>query len=115
MSCVLCKYLGQYALNWLNLLDHAGNTLLLGDANETMSARTARARRAGRRWATYACQALTWGAWLVTFGASKVDHCTYALDPHILPNSREIWDWNTGTILPMPETIVDDMDVPGVT
>jgi hypothetical protein len=35
---------GQVVANLAILLDHVGNTLLLGDPNETISRRTARAR-----------------------------------------------------------------------
>lgn len=84
--------LGQYIVNWLNLLDHAGNCLLLGDADETMSARIARARNAGRRWAFWSCRALTWGQIVVTGGRVRRDHGDYALDKSVRPNSREILD-----------------------
>jgi len=80
----------QYLLNWLNLLDHAGNTFLLGDADETISARVARARRAGMLWAVNLCDFLTLAAWAVTFGRVTRDHCDYALDKRDTPNSREI-------------------------
>lgn len=92
MTCTPCRLVAQFALNILNLLDHAGNTLLLGDADETMSARTARARRDGARWAVYACRFLTWGARVVTFGRVTRDHCDYALDAQQRPNSAEIFD-----------------------
>ena len=110
--CRFCYLFGQYVLNLLNLLDHAGNALLLGDANETISARTARAREAGSRAAAAFCAVLTMGQRLVTFWQVKRDHCQYALDQSVLPNSREIWDWNTGSIRPRPRTIIDDVEVP---
>jgi hypothetical protein len=112
---MICGYVGQYFLNWLNLIDHAGNTLLLGDANETISARTARARNAGQVWASYACKILSFGAKVVSFGGFTGDHCTYALDEKILPNSREIWNWDDMSIRPVPETIIDDIEIPDVT
>jgi len=96
-------YLGQYLLNWLNLLDHALNTLLLGDADETVSARTARARNAGSKPACYFCAFLTWGQKVVTFGTVTRDHCDYALDRQTSTNSREIWSWSQGKILDKPE------------
>ena len=111
MTCRFCDLAGQYALNWLNLLDHAGNTLLLGDANETMSARTARARQAGQRWAAWFCAFLTRGQKIVTFGKATRDHCQYALDASVLSNSREILDLNTGRIRARPETVVDDEEL----
>jgi hypothetical protein len=105
------KLLGQYCLNWLNLLDHMGNTFLMGDANETMSARTARARNAGSKPACWFCNFLTWAAKVVTFGKVNRDHCDYALDASVLPNSKEIWDWNRGTIRKNPVTEVDDSEI----
>ncbi len=108
-----CTLINQYFLNLANLADHILNTLLLGDPNETVSARTARARRAGRRWAVWACKALTLGARIVTFGQVTGDHCDYALNEQVLPNCREIVDWNTGKFLIQPKTIVDDVELPG--
>lgn len=99
-------YLGQYALNWLNLLDHALNCLLLGDADETVSARTARARNAGSRPACWFCDFLTWAQRVVTLGKVTRDHCDYALDRQVSPNSREIWSWSRGEILETPESQV---------
>ncbi len=110
-SCFLCTFLFQYFLNWLNLIDHACNTLLLGDANETISARTARARQAGRKWAIYACKLLSFGAEVITLGKISGDHCDYALNNKILPNSKEIWDWNTGNFLVHSITIIDDVEL----
>ena len=95
MTCIFCivaRLIGVWLLGGLNLLDHAGNWLLLGDADETMSARTARARRDGARWAAYACAALTAGQRVVTFGRVTRDHCDYALDKSIRPNTAEIFD-----------------------
>ena len=89
----LClKLTWQFIINGLNLLDHAGNWLLLGDADETLSARTARARRAGVAWAVGVCNLLTSGQKLVTCGKMTVNHCDYALDKAVKPNSREILD-----------------------
>jgi len=104
-------YLGQYALNWLNLIDHALNTLLLGDANETVSSRTARARAAGQKWAVFACNTLTFLTKVVTFGAVNRDHCTYALDASVLPNSREIWNWSKDELNPTPVTEIEDVEI----
>lgn len=99
-------YIGQYFLNWLNLFDHAINCALLGDADETVSARTARARNAGSKPACYFCMFLTWAAKVVTFGAVTGDHCDYALDKSVKPNSREIWSWSKGEINADPVNIV---------
>jgi hypothetical protein len=60
------------------------------------SARTARAREAGRHWAAAACAALTWAAVIATFRRVRRDHCDYALDKNVRPNSREIWDCPRG-------------------
>lgn len=102
MSCKLCQYMGQYFLNWLNLLDHAGNTLALGDADETISARVARARRAGQKWAAWFCDFLTLATKIVTFGKVTRDHCAYALDKRVRPNSREIFSLSTMSFNPEP-------------
>ena len=111
VMCHPCDLIGQWALNWLNLIDHAGNTLLLGNPNETMSARTARARVAGRSWATWACRALTWGQIAVTFGRVTRDHCAYALDASVLPNSRELLDLTSHPPRIRPRNIVDDEEI----
>ena len=104
-------YLKVYALNWLNLLDHAGNTLLLGDADETLSARIARARNHNHAWAFQACRALSFAVKLLTFGKIVRDHCDHALD-HTPTNSREIWNWNDNSINiePLNEVQVIDID-----
>lgn len=111
IPCIAGRLIGQYVLNWLNLLDHAGNTLLLGDANETMSARAARAREAGQRWAAWFCAALTWGQIVVTFGKVRRDHCAYALDRRVLPNSEEILDLTAWPPRIHPRTIIDDEEL----
>lgn len=111
MACRACELVGQYCLNWLNLIDHAGNTLLAGDANETMSARAARARQAGQRWASWFCAFLTFGQIVVTFGRVRRDHCDYALDASVLPNSREIVDLTAWPPRIRPRTIIDDVEI----
>lgn len=110
MSCRLCMYVGQYFLNWLNLFDHAINTVLLGDADETVSARTARARKAGQKWAKWLCATLTFFQKIVTFGQVTRDHCDYALDKSIMPNTREIWSWSSMSIHETPENEVEVID-----
>jgi hypothetical protein len=72
------------------------------DLHETLSARTVRARAAGQHWAAWACAALTWGARVVTFGRARRDHCHYALDKSVRPNSAEMWDWSTGRMRSAP-------------
>lgn len=114
MACKICdfaglvgKLSGQYALNILNMIDHAVNTILLGDPEETISTRIALARKAGQKWAEYVCKILTFLQKIVTFGKMTRDHCTYALDYKVLPNTREIWNWNTGEIEENPVNIID--------
>jgi hypothetical protein len=111
MGCPLCIYAGQFALNIANLLDHALNTILLGDANETVSLRTARARRSGARWAIHACNVLTFASRVATLGFASEDHCTWALDESLGQVSREIWDWNTGVLHQLPQNIVPSRDI----
>ena len=104
-------YISQYLLNWLNLFDHALNCLLCGDANETVSARTARARNAGQKWANYLCLFLTFCTKCVTFGTVTRNHCDYALDASVLPNSREIWNWCKMDINPTPMPVIEDNEL----
>jgi hypothetical protein len=108
-------YIAQYYINWLNLIDHTVNCLLLGDPNETLSARIARARLAGHTWAIYMCTFLTSGLKMMTFGKYTRDHCTYALDPLALPNCAEIWSWTTDRINPTPITEINDIEVSVIT
>lgn len=110
MSCRFCAYVGQYGLNWLNLLDHALNTLLLGDADETMSARVARARNAGQAWAGDFCKFFSFATKVITLGHIDRDHCTWALDPAFRPDSREIWNWSTMSLNPVPVSEVEVID-----
>ena len=112
---VIVRLFGQYLINWLNLLDHAGNTLLLGDADETISARVARARRAGIKWAVSFCNFLTTCQRIVTFGHMGLNHCDYALDKAQKPNSREIlnlsvWPPQIRTT-PINETMPEELEV----
>ena len=109
MTCRLCVYAGQYALNWLNLLDHTLNTVLLGDADETVSARVARARNAGRTWAGYVCKFLSFSIKLLTFGRINRDHCVHALDGS-RPDTGEIWNWSTMSLNPLPVSEVQVID-----
>lgn len=108
MTCRLCMYVGQYLLNWLNLFDHMANTFLAGDADETVSARTARARNAGQKWALRFCNALTFCQKVVTFWKITRDHCDYALDKSIQPNTAEIWNWSEMNINVAPVHEPDD-------
>ena len=90
MSCIPCliiKALIQFFLNLLILADHALNTSLLGNPEETLSARIARARVAGHYWATIGCKCLS-----LMFFFMKRDHCTWALEKGTV--DQEIWHWS---------------------
>lgn len=50
----------RYLLNWLILIDQAGNTLAGGSPNETISERAAKARNEGREWGCLLCKMLGW-------------------------------------------------------
>jgi hypothetical protein len=54
------KAIGRYLLNWLILLDQAGNALAGGSPNETISERAAKARNAGKEWGCVLCRFLNW-------------------------------------------------------
>lgn len=84
MTCRLCAGLHQFALNIALLADHALNVATLGDPNETVSRRVARAREAGQGWAWVACRILS-----AVFGR---DHCGLALQPGT--SGRELWHWS---------------------
>ena len=90
MSCRACRAGFQLALNTLLIADKALNTVLAGNPNETLSARTARARLAGSRPAAMFCAALTW---VGNRFSSHGDHCTWALgdSPSI---GAEVWHWS---------------------
>jgi hypothetical protein len=97
----------QYAVNYFNLTDHILNTILLGDPDETLSSRIARARQAGHKWAMVMCNVLTFLAKVVTFGQVTVNHCDYALDSKQLGSDKEIWSWSQGKILTTPVNEVE--------
>jgi len=86
------QLLWQYVLNWINLADHALNVLLLGDCYETVSARVGRAKNSGVYWAIQFDCFLTFCQKILTDGKETEDHGEYALDPKVVPNSREILD-----------------------
>lgn len=91
MACRACLIVGQIAANLALLADHVANTLLLGDPNETLSRRIARARAAGLHWASRTCRALQF----VLGGHGAADHCTWALTNSVPVGSREVWSWVT--------------------
>lgn len=85
MACSICQAVAQFGMNVALIADHALNTFLLGDPNETLSRRIARARAAGQSWAKLVCKVLSFFA----FGG---DHCTWAEQPGTSGN--EIWHWS---------------------
>jgi len=109
MNCKICRYIGQYAINWCNLFDHTLNTLLLGDSDETLSARVGRAQRAGLGWAEYICRFLSFAVKVLTLGRIDQDHCEFSLNSD-RPLSREIWSWSKGKINDPPESKVQVID-----
>jgi hypothetical protein len=74
----------RYLLNWVILLDQAGNTLAGGSPNETISGRAAKARNAGRAWGCVLCKFLGW---------INPGHCDNALtstigDDAVIPDGK---------------------------
>lgn len=74
----------RYLLNLAVLLDEAGNTILGGSPNETISERSAKARASGRRWGCVLCR------WLDKINPG---HCDRALtstigDDAVIPDGR---------------------------
>lgn len=94
MSCTACRVARQLAINVALLLDHAMNVVLLGDPNEAVSARAARARRAGSVAARRFCAVLTF------FLRGHGDHCTWALGNTGPSIGRELWSWDTDRLEP---------------
>lgn len=55
------RFIGQYLMNVLRLLDQAINCLILfGAPDETISERAAKARNNGREWGCILCRFLDW-------------------------------------------------------
>ena len=83
MTCKACEVVRHYALNIGLAVDRLVNAILLGNANETLSQRTARAELAGSKLARLACRAI-----------NLVDrnHCTWSLEPGTV--GVEIWQWS---------------------
>ncbi len=102
MTCPACSLLRQVALNLALLLDKTSNAILLGDPNETLSRRTARARDAGSHAAAVFCTALT-AVWRA-FGAD-VDHCAWAEQTGSV--GAEVWHWSTP---PSDAPRIDEID-----
>jgi len=73
----------QYFMNWMILLDLAGNTLFGGDPQETISSRLGKAvYKHDNKWAYYACRLLSW---------FDKQHCLGAIDKHA--GDKAIWRW----------------------
>jgi hypothetical protein len=85
MACRPCGVAKIGFGNFLLALDRLVNALLLGNANETISQRAARAQITGNRIAAALC------GFLDLFDSG---HCTDSLDPDSGTNAAEIWDWN---------------------
>jgi hypothetical protein len=64
------KYITQYLINLLLILDEFGNTLTLGSPDETISSRSAKARNKGKVWGCVMCKFLN---------IFQKDHCDKAL------------------------------------
>lgn len=73
----------QFGLNILLALDHLLNTLLLGDPNETVSRRTARAAQAGSEPAATFCKIMSW---------FRKNHCANSLTAGT--QGKELWAWS---------------------
>lgn len=84
MSCNTCLKIRQYVINQLLSFDHVINSLLLGDPNETLSQRTARAARYGKKLAKVICWCLN---------IINKNHCEWSLQPG--PSiGKEIFAWS---------------------
>jgi hypothetical protein len=59
----------QYLLNYLVILDEAGNAITGGSPHETISSRAYKAWQAGRHWGCILCRLLDW---------IEKDHCKIA-------------------------------------
>jgi hypothetical protein len=101
--------LPQFLINLAVMLDHAANTLLLGDPDETLSARIARARAAGHPWAKLVCRIFSFVFREITFGKYDTDHCSYSVDNSVLPVSKEIWSWSSDKL--DVENVVEDEEL----
>lgn len=92
--CTPCAAVRQIIINWAELADKALNTALLGDPNENLSRRIARARKAGEAWARVACRILTALFWVF----NRSDHCTLSLE--VGTNAAEVWHWSNNDTEP---------------
>ena len=64
--------LRRWFWNVLIALDQVGNALVMGDPDETISSRAAKARANGRPWGCVLCKVLDW---------VQPGHCDKALEP----------------------------------
>ena len=81
----------QLIYNTALMLDLLFNALLFGDPRETISHRTARARKAGSIPACYFCSFLSYISSKIF--KQKRDHCDWSLssDDSV---GKEIWHWS---------------------
>lgn len=82
MSCFICRTVYQLVVNLALAFDHLANALLLGNPNDTLSIRFARAADKGERWAKFVCNVLGWFA---------PNHCQNAETKKSA--GAEIWHW----------------------
>jgi hypothetical protein len=75
--------------------------------------RLVRATQAFERNPPRARLALTWRALILTLGRARRDHCDYALDKSVRPNSAETRDWSTGRIRTTPVSEVQVVEGEG--
>ena len=83
MTCKICGIVRHYVLNIALAVDRLLNAALLGNANETLSQRTARAELAGNKFAKLACRII---------GLVDRNHCAWSLEPGTV--GSEIWPWS---------------------
>ena len=77
------KYVKQFIINLLIILDEFLNTLTLGSPEETISSRSAKARNAGKKWGCIMCKFLN---------LFQKNHCDKALLPTSAGNDAIIPD-----------------------
>lgn len=82
MSCFICRTFRQLIINLALMADHVANTLLLGNPNDTLSIRFARAADHGERWAQTVCKVLGW---------FSPHHCQNAETKK--SEGADIWHW----------------------
>lgn len=101
------QILQGYSFNILYALDQFGNTLLLGDPDETISSRTGRALLSGQaKWYVYPF------GWLVDTLAlifNDKNHVRKSVETH-LTYEKELWTWQKSDFLKKEKSQVKDQD-----